>query len=929
MFHLKKKGINLIFIPVLFICVILLFSCSAKDKAAAPNESVVNGVDENVNMEMEESLLAVKCLEKVRYDGSLQLEFAKKQSAPSAHQKYLKDKLVFKTFPFNKVQEGKTAVVGSALCLFYPNAELKSQEDLEKLPAGISVPFGTVLSIEEEPVRLPFDADDEFDFGVFKFQENQNYFYRTTWNGEKGLVFGADLTGMNNDLKINQVISMRYLTNGAPKEFYTVFGYEFLSKAHQAVLERDRLIFEKVKPDEYHLHMMSADDMIALYRNHYGYHYGSYEDNYTPTLRGNDGTTVFITTDLMAHAKHLLFDRILQNIEENFFTPKLLELVTAFDDSLSNVNKKGFPTARPETLEKAKLYFQVARALLELAPKSVTEKDKYGSNETVYKEPNRDEILAKYPKAVSEEIDLIDKAQGPAPSPLFTFEDGAFTKEDYSQYKPRGHYTKNGILSAYFRAMMWFGHAHFLIADKGPEVLEQDGKAASDAYALTLNMEPIALLITELVKNDEELYKKWSALFDPITDLIGLSDDLSFKEVLPLWKSYDVKDFEKWASDKNNLFAFMKSAHEKLRPPAIAGASVFYTASEGADEERKPPMGWRLFGQRFTLDSYIHSLVSSPRLYGRSHVKGLDIMKALGSKSADLLLQKDYSDFPDLKTILDKIEKETLSSPDKILGKTYYGKTLNEVGLQARFEQGSGFYFTESPAWSVKSLLSAHGTWVELRHDTILYTKQAFAELGGGPGPELTYRVKKIPNPVHYIEPNLAFWKNTASSVDVLINALKPYKLIDENNLQKLEMLKDAALHAADIVKLEIADKPVSEKDLKWISLMPGFLARILMPSINAVVEPEQLRMALVADVFTNGEEGFVLETAVGIPYRIYVPLNDAQGGKRIAVGYCFNYYEFEQDISNRLTNEEWKERVYSNEDMEDLKPFWAQNISF
>ena len=929
MFQLKKKGINLIFIPVLFICVILLFSCSAKDKAAAPNESVVNGVDENVNMEMEESLLAVKCLEKVKYDSSLQLEFVKKQSAPSAHQKYLKDKLVFKNFPFNKVQEGATAVVGSDLCLFYPNAELKSQEDLKNLPKGIPVPFGTVLNIEKEPVRLPFDADDEFDFGVFNFQENQNYFYRTTWNGEKGLVFGADLTGMNNDLKINQVISMRYLTNGAPKEFYTVFGYEFLSKAHQVVLERDRLIFEKVKPDEYDLHMMSADDMIALYRNHYGYHYESYEDSYDSSFLGNDGTTVFITTDLMAHAKHLFFDRTLQNIEENFFTPRLLELVTAFDDSLNNVNGKGFPTARPETLEKAKLYFQTARALLELAPKSVIQKDKYGSDETVYKEPNKDEVLSKYPKTVSEEIDLIDKAQGPAPSPLFTFEDGTYTKEDYSQYKPRGHYTKNGILSSYFRAMMWFGHAHFLIADKGPEVLEQDGKAASDAYALTLNMEPIALLITELVKNDEELYKKWSALFDPITDLIGLSDDLSFKEVLPLWKSYDVKDFEKWASDKNNLFAFMKSAHEKLRPPAIAGASVFYTASEGADEERKPPMGWRLFGQRFTFDSYIHSLVSSPRLYGRAHVKGLDIMKALGSQSADLLLQKDYSDFPKLKATLDKIEKEAVSSPDKILGKTYYGKTLNEVGLQARFEQGSGFYFTESPAWSVKSLLSAHGTWAELRHDTILYTKQAFAELGGGPGPELTYRVKKIPNPVHYIEPNLAFWKNTASSVDVLINALKPYKLIDENNLQKLEMLKDAALHAADIVKLEIADKPVSEKDLKWISLMPGFLARILMPSINAVVEPEQLRMALVADVFTNGEEGFVLETAVGIPYRIYVPLNDAQGGKRIAVGYCFNYYEFEQDISNRLTNEEWKERVYSNEDMEDLKPFWAQNISF
>ncbi len=210
MFQLKKN--SFIFVPVL--AVLLLFSCNAKDEAAVepkPNEAVVDDVSENVNMEMDESLLAEKSLEKVKYDSSLQVGFAKKQSAPSAHQKYLKDKLVFKAFPFNTVQEGTTAVVGSDLCLFYPNAELKSQEDLKKLPAGIPVPFGTVLSIEEEPVRLPFNADDEFDFGVFKFQENQNYFYQTTWNGEKGLVFGADLAGIGNDLKINQAISMRLL----------------------------------------------------------------------------------------------------------------------------------------------------------------------------------------------------------------------------------------------------------------------------------------------------------------------------------------------------------------------------------------------------------------------------------------------------------------------------------------------------------------------------------------------------------------------------------------------------------------------------------------------------------------------------------------------------------------------------------------------
>jgi len=76
----------------------LLFSCNAKDEAAVepkPNEAVVDDVSENVNMEMDESLLAEKSLEKVKYDSSLQVGFAKKQSAPSAHQKYLKDKLVF------------------------------------------------------------------------------------------------------------------------------------------------------------------------------------------------------------------------------------------------------------------------------------------------------------------------------------------------------------------------------------------------------------------------------------------------------------------------------------------------------------------------------------------------------------------------------------------------------------------------------------------------------------------------------------------------------------------------------------------------------------------------------------------------------------------------------------------------------------------
>ena len=64
----------------------------------------------------------------------------------------------------------------------------------------------------------------------------------------------------------------------------------------------------------------------------------------------------------------------------------------------------------------------------------------------------------------------------------------------------------------------------------------------------------------------------------------------------------------------------------------------------------------------------------------------------------------------------------------------------------SQFEPGAGFYFTETPAWGAKALLSAHGTWAELRHDTILYVKQVYgAEMSGGGDWEPTWRVEPIP----------------------------------------------------------------------------------------------------------------------------------------------------------------------------------------
>jgi hypothetical protein len=832
-----------------------------------------------------------------------------------AHRKYLLDPMAFSAVPDQGLPKDATAVVGSRVCLFYPKASLAASADLANLPAGIPVAFGTILAIKGQRV----EASDSGYKGMFSFQDNVNWFYPTRFKGQDGLVFGADLYGLNDSNENNRISALVYRTGGRFTSFYPILGYRRLSQDIVSRLTRDKLAFQSVSKAEYELWIERPDDMISLYLKHRPGGYGTDWNRKSP---------VFVTTDLAAHAQHLVFDRLLQFLEETYFVPRLASLVDGFLDALK-AREPQSETYR-ETLQKATRYFQVAKAILEVAPDRLESTDRYANGPEKYVDKDRDTVLAAYPEEVRREIASMDAAAGFENSAVFTFEDGTTLREDYSQYKPRGHYTKNGVLAAYFRAMMWFGHIHFLIAQEGKEPLPSPNGQSSDSIALTLAMEPVALLVTDIVKGNGDLYAKWAELFDPITALIGLSDDLSFAEVLPLWKDQAVEDFGAWAGSREKLLAFMELAHEKLRPPAISGSSVFWGPSEGA--ERRPPMGWRLFGQRFTLDSAIHHQVSPPRLMTRDMVRGLDVMKVFGSATADELLRKsDYPRMAGLEEKLGLMQKEFDALDADAWQKTYYNGVLYQVKTQAQFEPGAGFYFTESPAWGTRAMLAAHGTWAELRHDTILYVKQSGAERAGDGDFAPTFRTEPIPDPVHYLEPNVPFWQGSLVAVQNLIRTLDSFELLDEESAADLGRLQKLLARAADIAAAEAQDKPVNKGDLAWIPTIPAELARavLLHTGSGDTVDEEELKMALIADVYTNAESMKVLEVGVGIPYRIYVPLNDGQGGKRIAVGYVFDYYEFDHPMSDRMTDEAWKQLVYdSAPDLDSYHPFWAKGIA-
>ncbi|MBN2352366.1 MAG: DUF3160 domain-containing protein [Spirochaetales bacterium] len=829
----------------------------------------------------------------------------------AAHRRYLSDTIEFRSVPVQKTTSGKTAVVGSRVARFYPGAKLNSTKDLAKLPKGEPLPLGAFLSNVTEIAN-----SEESGMGdVFKFEDNYNYFYEATYRGRKGLVFGADLTGLGAAALANSLTSFYYTKPKKSSSFYDYNGRKPIGKNARINLAKNRVAFEAASKKDYHLSTYSPDDMVALYQKE------SYERE----------RCLFFTTDIFAHTLHLLFDRMLAASEEDKFTPLLKKIAKGFlaeVEKLQKQDKKDAP-GFTRTLELTRVYFQVPQALLELAPVRGRERSKYGEENVVYNDVDRNAVLESYPEEVRREIELIDNAAGFALSPNFQY------KEDYSQYKPRGHYTKNGVLSAYFRAMMWFGRIHLYMNLAQEPVFNKDFSTAStdpaerkNALDASLLLTPVAVVINKIAKEKPELLAEWRACYDPITQLIGMSDDLSLYDVMPALDEYPFGDLSSWSDDPKAIVDFLAWDMKRFPQPRIPGNSTLIAPAVG---NVMPASGFRLFGQRFTYDSYIHTLVSPSRLAGREDVRGLDIMKAFGSRAADeFLAESDYPKTPGLKEALDGIEKEFSSADAAFWGKTYYNRTLYLVKSQAQFEQGQGFFFTETPVWNAKALLSSHGAWAELRHDTILYAKQSYAERGGDG--DLTYRTIPVPRPIHYVEPNRFFFQNASLLVKELIKVMQGNSAFVAGYPKKLERYATILKNILPIVELEIADRPITDEQNEYLVTVPRELADLVLPveidPMGYADDTEQFRMALVADVYTNAQSGQVLETAVGIPYRLYVALNDGQGGKRIATGYTFSYYEFMHPMSDRMTDEQWKANVYAdNPDLSRYLPFWAKGI--
>ena len=601
-----------------------------------------------------------------------------------------------------------------------------------------------------------------------------------------------------------------------------------------------------------------------------------------------DNAPIFVTSDSLLHVYHLLFDKTLRTAETEHFIPLLQSLNQAMLAETDSQYQALKGTNWEDAARRTVAFIGVGSKLLDA-----------------------NAVVPAYAADLVEgELANIEAASGILPSPIFS---GLDNGEDYTQYIPRGHYTKSEALKAYFKSMMWYGRMTFRLKSMNPEA----GKAETRS----------ALLLVQALRkaqvNGGPAEQAWQDLYAPTVFFVGRSDDLTAMQYEGVIDAVYGPDPDlATLSDEGRLEQFITLA-DQLPPPMILGIVISVE-----DDETKATKGLRFMGQRFVPDAYIFRQLIYRNVGTADHrrglPKGLDVFAAMGSERAyqilDQMGETGYANYPEQ---MDKMRKWTagLSVED-------WTETLYNTWMYSFFPllepPGAGYpAFMQSPAWTDKQLNTALGSWAELKHDTILYAKQAYAEMGGGPPPP-------PPTPPQgYVEPVPEFYARLQALTNMTHSGLQERGLLNDFDRQSLEKLSALAGALQLMAQKELSGEPLSDEEYERIRYYGGELEHLTMAAADMdtreeVGEPfveEEPQAAVIADVATDPDpdgDGIpnptVLEEGVGRINEIHAvaPIVNSDGSVTLQVvkGGVFAYYEFQWPADDRLTDEKWRQML-------------------
>lgn len=632
--------------------------------------------------------------------------------------------------------------------------------------------------------------------------------------------------------------------------------------------------------------------------------------------------SVFVTSDFLLHVYHKLLEKEFEYMEDKNLYPALKRITdNVLAEAIQNYSKQTDPDNKA-SFERIIAFFAVPKAILDSASPEMaqdsTVDQKVDTNENILK--NLDNLKASIPdtsyQKAKAELALILDAKKIEASPLFDeflSSAGLNNPQDYTQFTPRSHYNKNSILRSYFRAMMWYGRNNFAL--KSPELTRD------------------ALNISLLTKSTGEL-KDWEYIYVPTAFLVGKSDDLGIYEYnSSLGKigttSISTETISKVQEDMKNYQG------PQIMSSVLVGNNVF-SSSKG--ELINNTKGFRFMGQRFTPDAFIFTSLTqgdetADPVTGQklpSSTTALMVMSVLGNKTSDPLVQNWISiNAPDSDKVLANnlnALKDNFSkiSTDVWTQNIYWGWLYTIKSLYTGDVDKTGYpMFVKNDLWNLKNLQASLGSWTELKHDTLLYAKQSYAELGGGGEPPTP-----PPVPKGYVEPNVPFLDRLIALTQMTEEGLKSRDLINGIFVSRNDSFLKSLNFFKNIAVKELQNEKISDDDFETLRTEAGYMSRLLDALPGEEIHEKDARSALIADVQTDVKKNQILYEADGIPNYIYVAVKD-QNGMRLTKGLVFNYFEFNTPIGQRLTDQDWWILNYT-QDKSKLPaiPNWVQTLN-
>ena len=593
----------------------------------------------------------------------------------------------------------------------------------------------------------------------------------------------------------------------------------------------------------------------------------------------------FITVDSLMHTYHLYFSHLLKNVEKNYLADNLTQL-SAYMLEDANAQYEELKGSEWESAAKRNVaFFTIGAKLMD---------DKV----TVSKDVQ---------DIVSTELDRIENADGIYQSGITN------ANEDYTQYIPRGYYEGDQRLEQYFRTMMWYGRIHFIQSNE--------------------DLDRSAFLITKALSENKDAYQLWEGIYAVTSFFAGASDDNGVCEYASVVKeTYGEKVTTADLPGSEKEFQQFHKMTATLVAPQINSIPI-------ADGENNVIPGFRFMGQRFSMDAAVmQKLVYSNTGANSQGEKRmlpnvLDVPAALGSDMALYILEEDgATDYEGYSENMELLRAGLSQENETLWSASLYAGWLNTLRPLLTVK-GEGYpMFMQNEEWVKKDLECFAGSYAELKHDTILYSKQVMAEMGGGYDEEPDFR--------GYVQPEPMVYERFVALADMTAQGLKEYGMLnasDEENLNRLSQMADQLLNIS--IK-ELQNEVLTEEEYTFIECYGGDIEHFWYEAVKdnsdtEYVYSQEFPAPIVADIATD-PNGTVLEVGTGQPSRICVVVQ-VDGKIKLASGSVYSFYQFEWPMDDRLTDSKWRQMMgwqadengNYNQDKEIEKPEWTKSYRY